>query len=241
MGMLRRFIGGLTDIIYPKVCHSCKNKITSADKYICPGCRESIQRNTPPFCRSCGKHLEPANFTKNTCPSCIKRPLYFDRSFSPLKHEGVVKKLIHEFKYRGKDYLGDFLSGFMIEFIKEYDMPINDLNFIIPMPLHKIRLREREFNQAEILSRHIAGEFKKEVLNSVLSRRRHTKQQAELKNEERLLNVRGAFAVNNADKIKGKNLLLIDDVLTTGATSSEAACALKNAGANIVFILTLAN
>ncbi|MFA5287555.1 MAG: phosphoribosyltransferase family protein, partial [Candidatus Omnitrophota bacterium] len=98
-----------------------------------------------------------------------------------------------------------------------------------------------EFNQAEILSTYIAREFKKNSANNILLRHRQTKTQTELKNKERFLNVANSFSVENRINLKEKNLLLIDDVLTTGATSSEAALTLKNAGARAVFVLTLAN
>ena len=129
----------------------------------------------------------------------------------------------------------------MIEFVREYDLPMDFIDFIIPVPLYKTRLREREFNQAQILSNYIAGEFNKTVLPDSLMRSRNTKTQTELERNKRLLNVKNSFSVIKKDDIKGKNLLLVDDVLTTAATSSEAAYALKNAGANIVFVLTLAN
>jgi ComF family protein len=244
MNMLRGFLNGLLDIVYPKACVVCKNKlkdISSIDNIICRECWGKIKRNTPPFCWCCGRHLEPSNFTKHLCPECLKKKLHFDRAFSPCVYEGVIKELIHEFKYQGKDYLGSLLSKLMVEFIKEYNVPVDYLDFIVCVPLHTTRLREREFNQAEILSNHIALEFKKNTLNDALRRSRYTKTQTELEENERLLNVKDSFSVTKKELIKAKNILLIDDVLTTGATSSEAAYALKNAGANIVFVLTLAN
>jgi ComF family protein len=167
--------------------------------------------------------------------------LHFDRAFSPCVYEGVIKELIHAFKYQGKDYLGAVLSRLMVEFIEDYNVPVDLLDLIIPIPLHKTRLREREFNQAGILSNHIAHQFNKKVAHGILRRLRNTQTQTELETEQRLLNVKDSFAVTKSQDIKGKKILLIDDVLTTGATSSEAAYALKNAGANIVFVLTLAN
>jgi len=243
MDMLRRLISGLVDIVYPRRCLSCKNKLglSSIDNLICTACWTNIKRNMPPFCHSCGRTLSKSNFSKNICPFCIKKKLYFDRAFSPCIYTGVIKDLIHEFKYKSKDYLGCLLSKLMIEFIREYNLPMDCLDFVIPIPLHKTRLREREFNQAEILSKYIAKEFKRELLPDALWRHRHTKTQTDLETDERLLNVKDSFSVNRLKDIKGKNLLIIDDVLTTGATSSEAARTLKGAGANIVFVLTLAN
>lgn len=243
MDMLRRLTNGLIDIIYPRICLGCKNKLkdSSVDSLICSQCWDSIERNTPPFCYSCGRHLDKPKFTKNICPNCIKIKLYFDRAFSPCVYTGLIKELVHQFKYQNKDHLGLPLSRLMIEFIKEYNLPVDYLDFIVPIPLHKTRLREREFNQAEILSKYIAREFNKKILNNALGRHRNTKTQTELEINERFLNVRGSFSLNNNADIKGKNILLVDDVLTTGATSSEAALTLKDAGANIVFVLTLAN
>jgi len=233
----------LTDIIYPKACLACKSKISAAEdgELICRKCYSEVKRNLPPFCSSCGRHLEKSNLNKNTCPACIKKRLNFDRAFSPCVYDGVIKTLVHEFKYRGKDSLGKPLSKIMTDFIKEYSLPLSYLDFIVPMPLHKTRLREREFNQAEVLSMHIAKEFKKESVSNVLLRHRQTKTQTELKNNERFLNVANSFSVVESVSLKGKNLLLVDDVLTTGATSSEAALTLKKAGALTVFVLTLAN
>lgn len=243
MFMLRRILRSLRDILYPKTCLACKTKVqTIADEeLICGKCWSEIKRNLPPFCSSCGRHLEKNNLNKNICPTCIRKRLHFDHAFSPCVYDGVVKNLIHEFKYRGKDNLGKPLSKIMADFIREYNIPISYLDFIIPMPLHKTKLREREFNQAEILSRHIAEDFKKDLVSNALLRHRQTKTQTELKNNERYLNVLNSFSTDNRVNLKGKNLLLIDDVLTTGATSSEAALALKKAGAHTVFILTLAN
>lgn len=242
--MPSRLLGSLANIVYPKTCVVCKNKlkgIASIDNLICLACYGNIKRNLPPFCYSCGRHLEISHSIKNICLSCLKRPLYFDRAFSPTRYEGVIKALIHEFKYKNKDYLGSTLSRLMIEFIKEYNLPMDKIDFIIPLPLYKTRLREREFNQAKILSDYIASEFNKDVLNDKLIRSRYTKTQTELEENERLLNVKDSFSVSENKDIKGKILLLVDDVLTTGASCSEAAYALKKAGANIVFVLTLAN
>jgi ComF family protein len=244
MNMFHRLINGLVDIVYPKTCVVCKIKlknISSIDNIICLDCWEKIKRNLPPFCHCCGRHLAANNFTKNICPACAKKKLHFDRAFSPCIYEGIIKELIHEFKYKGKDYLGATLSRLMSEFVREYNLPMDFIDFIIAVPLHKMRLREREFNQAQILSNYLASEFNKTVLNDYLTRSRHTKTQTELKMDERLLNVKDSFSITKAQGLKGKNILLVDDVLTTAATCSEAAYALKNAGAGIVFVLTLAN
>ncbi len=242
--MLHRLLNGLVDLMYPKTCLACKNKLAktvSIDNLVCIKCWGKIQRNLPPFCHCCGRQLKKINISKSICPQCQKIRLHFDRAFSPCVYTGAIKELIHEFKYKSKDYLGPLLSRLMVEFIKEYNLPIETIDFIVPVPLHTTRLREREFNQSEILSRYIAREFKKDAFCDVIQRHRLTKTQTELQINKRLLNVQGGFSVTKGHGLKGKHILLVDDVLTTGATCSEAAKTLKDAGANIVFVLTLAN
>lgn len=237
-----RFFHGLLDIIFPPVCLACKRKLTTAaiDQAICPECWGTIKKNTPPFCFSCGRHLDTKRSAKNVCPECMRKSLHFDRAVSPCRYEGVIKKIIHEFKYKHKLRLGGTLSRLMVDFIKEYEIPLDFLDMIIPMPLHSARLREREYNQSEVLSGYIAREFNKQVLTDSLIRRRVTKTQTGLEIEDRFANVQGCFAVRQPEAIGKKNILLVDDVLTTGATASEAALTLKNQGAGMVFVITAA-
>jgi len=241
--MLRGFLKGIKDLIYPNCCLACKNKIdpAKAQGLVCTQCWEKIENNLPPFCISCGRRLDKLSTAKNICSRCLKYRFHFDRAFSPCAYSGVIKKLIHEFKYSGKDYLGEPLGELMNKFIKDYRLPIEYLDFIIPVPLHNSRLRQREFNQAQILSEQVAKEFNIRMLPDILIRNRQTKTQTELAFEERRKNVEKSFTVKNPERIKNTNLLLIDDVLTTGATSSEAAKTLKDSGARIIFVMTLAN
>jgi ComF family protein len=241
--MLMRFFRGLVDICWPKNCLICKKAIgdASVDNVVCLECWSKVKRNSPPFCHFCGRHLEKKNLSKGLCPACIRKQPYFDRAFSPCQYDGVIKELIHAFKYKGKDYLGTTLSRPMVEFIHEYSIPMELIDCIIPVPLHKTRLREREFNQAYILSKCIATQFNKKILHNKLLRLRYTRPQVELLPRQRLENVRESFHARKQSSLKSKNILLVDDVLTTGQTASWAAYALKRAGANIVFVLTIAN
>lgn len=238
-----KLITGFKDLLYPKTCLICKQDLTSpcVDELVCMKCWADIKKNTPPFCRRCGRSLEKRSLAKSICASCLKNPMHFDRAFAPCVYEGPIKDLIHEFKYNNKDYLASTLSALMVDFIRAYEIPLSFLDLIIPVPLHPARLREREFNQAELLARGVASVYNKMVSTDNLIRQRHTRTQAELQSSDRLINVKDSFAVRIPQMVKGKNILLVDDVLTTGATSSEASFALKNAGAYIVFVLTLAN
>ncbi len=240
--MLRRLLDGLTELVYPKACAVCKESLkgkSCVDSVVCASCWDKIKKNTPPFCYRCGRHLDKP--LKNICPACVRKQLHFDRAFSPCVYEGAIKELILDFKYHNKDHLGKTLSKLMTDFIRQYRLPMDFMDLVVPVPLHKTRLREREFNQAEILCENIAGEFSRTMLGNALIRNRNTPTQTDLEVSRRLLNVRGSFSVNDINAVKGKNVLLVDDVLTTGATSSEAALALKTAGSGVVFVLTLAN
>ena len=242
--MLRGLVSGFLDLVYPRRCAACKTQLTntaSIDDLVCTACWAKIKKNPPPFCHSCGRHLQPKTAHKNICGECSRHKAAFDRAFSPCRYEGVIKDLICAFKYGQRDYLGGLLSRHMVDFIKEHRLPIDYIDCVIPVPLSGARLREREFNQALILGRDVASQFGKPLVNGVLVRSRHTKSQTELPQTQRLANVQRSFAVKNSHSVNGKNILLIDDVLTTGATVSEAAWALKAAGARIVFVLTLAS
>jgi len=241
--MLPGLLKGLRDLVYPKICLACKQKMPQAEgrDFICLSCQDKIKKNVPPFCATCGRRLNESSLSDNICPECSNNRLHFDRAFSPCVYTGVIKELIHEFKYKNKDYLSKPLSAMMNDFINEFAFPMDDLDLIIPIPLHNLRLREREFNQAQLLALDIAKKFNKKVSLDVLVRHRQTKTQTGLSPELRFSNVRESFGVHNPQIIENKNVLLIDDVLTTGATASEAALALKNAGANLVLVMSLAS
>ncbi len=243
MRLIRNLISGLTELVYPKTCHACKNRLgaLSIDELICEDCWSKITKNLPPFCYCCGRSLIGRKFTRNVCISCLRQNLNFDRAFSPCVYDGVLKELIHAFKYHQKDYLGRTLAKLMINFTEEFNFPMDYMDAIIPIPLSASRMREREYNQAQILAAHIAKEHKKGLFTQTIQRQKNTRSQTELQDRQRAENVKGAFAIKDASSIKNKNILLIDDVLTSGATCSEAAGILKNAGANIVYVLTLAS
>ena len=237
------FIGHFIDILYPKYCHICHNRLKSNDlnNVVCLNCWSKIKKNLPPFCRRCGRNIKNIHIAKNICAGCRRTNYSFDRALSPCVYEGVLKELIYQFKYGSRDYLGKTLSRLLIDFIKEYNLEVSLFDLIIPVPLHKRKLREREFNQAQILSEYLAAGLGIELSTKELIRVHDTRTQTELTDRQRWDNLSGCFAVSRDNKVKGKNILLIDDVLTTGATCSEAAAALKGAGAAVVFVLTLAN
>ncbi len=164
-----------------------------------------------------------------------------DRLYSACRYHGAVKALIRRFKYDGRDYLCAFLGRLLEDCIRTLSVPMDEVDAIVPVPLHPARLREREYNQAQLLAAHIGSVFHRPTDTSLLVRSRPTGTQTGLAVEQRRRNVRGCFTVPRAASCHGKTVLLVDDVLTTGATAGEAGEALKNAGAVKVYVLTVAH
>jgi ComF family protein len=161
----------------------------------------------------------------------------FDRAYSYGFYEGPLRKLIHLFKYSGIKPLGKRLAGFLCRALPDEEVECFDA--VVPMPLHWRRRWRRGFNQSKILARLVANERRVEML-PVVQRIRATAVQAGLTNSNRRKNVAGAFRVSDRTQVAGKRILLIDDVMTTGATAAACASALKRAGASSVTLLTLA-
>lgn len=220
------FFKALVDLVYPRICAVCKNRldVNAIQGMVCASCWGSIIRNRLPF-----------------CPCSGGQEFAFDRAFAACAYTGAMKTLLHEFKYSKKDYLGRLIAALMIEQIRECAVPVAGIDMIVPVPLAKARLRQREFNQALVLSRHIAEEFDKPVAATALARIRNTPTQTELSPEERFVNISGSFRVTEPARIKDKNILLVDDVLTTGATVSEAAKELKSCGGATILVIAAAN
>lgn len=241
--MLKGFLKTLAEIIYPRYCLLCRkrNPLLEADEPVCSSCISKIRPITSPFCKKCGRKILRFDASGGICALCCKSQFHFDRAFAGYPYEGVIKELIHQFKYKNKIALGKRLSGLLIEFTEEYSLPLDGCDYVIPIPLYRAKLREREFNQARILARYLSCHYKLTQVDNNLQRIRNTATQTELDKSARLENVRGAFKLKNPQALKDKTILLIDDVLTTGATASEAAGVLKSAGASAVYVLTLAN
>jgi ComF family protein len=164
-----------------------------------------------------------------------------DGTVSPFLYEGVCRDLVLALKYQGRTSLVPFLADRMAEeVVRQMGLPATEADRILPVPLHPTRLRERTFNQAELLARALADRMGIPCEENLLIRCRPTQPQAELTREERSRNVRGAFDLRSGSGLRGSRLLLVDDVLTTGATAEACAALLKKAGARSVWVVTAA-
>jgi len=237
--VLRDIIRGVTDLIYPPSCILCSADLSLDDCpfQICLPCQVLFAPNHPPFCRRCSRHLE--NPSVPYCRACQRRPFHFDLAWAACEYNGVMKHAIHLFKYGQKTALRRHFAGLIMSFLRAYRIDLSGYDRLCPVPLSPTRMRERTFNQAALLARELAPFLGVPLDEKLLQRRRNTKNQAKLSPKDRWTNIRGAFTIRNSSALNGQNILILDDLLTTGATASEAALALKQAGANRVGVLTL--
>jgi ComF family protein len=241
--VLKELCLGLIDLVYPPHCYLCKTSLSHHSipprEGLCPRCQSSIILNTPPFCVQCSRHLDqPQQSSK--CVICREHHLSFDFAWSACLYEPPLKNLIHDFKYHEKTHLQFCFAQLVTAFINEHEFDIRQFDMLIPIPLSPLRLRERGFNQSEILAKHISKEYNIALNTKNLIRRKNSRPQASLSAKDRWTNIQGAFTIKHSNDIKNKSVLLIDDLLTTGATASEAAKTLKQFGANSVGVITLA-
>jgi ComF family protein len=205
---------------------------------VCRGCLEApAPLEADYFCSSCNAPFQN-NFpldANGVCALCRSGLLGFDRAASFGFYDGALRSLIHLLKYSGMRPLAGRLSGLL-----DRALPVDDrYDVIVPVPLHWRRRWQRGFNQAELLARDVSRHRRIPILNA-LRRRKSTTTQAGLTSAGRRHNMAGAFEVRDGAEVRGKRVLLIDDVFTTGATASACAVALKKAGAGTVSLLTLA-
>jgi len=237
MHVFRRFI----DLILPATCSYCRETVgDSAIPFFCTTCWNDFSAISGPACPHCGKPFEsPETLTHSPdheCSSCRQTPPQCDQIVSVGYYEGTLREAIHQFKYRPCRSLGKPLAQWMLNNIRL----VSGLDCIMPVPLHRKRLRQRGFNQALLLSHAVSDAYGIRLSIDNLLRIRYTRPQVELSGQERIANVEGAFSLHHPQDINGANILLVDDVFTTGSTINECSKVLKKAGAERVNALTLA-
>ena len=211
-----------------------------ANRLVCPVCRQRWKAVRPPWCERCGQpepHFGP-------CRLCVEWPAAFRSVRSAVWLDENARPAVHALKYTGLPRIADDLAIAMAKL----QSPADGASVLIPIPLAKKRLRERGYNQSEMLARALARQWRIPVLVDLLARTRETPTQTALTPATRLANVAGAFEVRNAKfgmrnfafRLSNCELILVDDVFTTGATLAEAARALEQAGAKQILGVTFA-
>lgn len=222
------FITEILDFFLPRFCPSCEKKLLSSEKIICPSCLNRIQKVNEPSL----KLAFDKKFHKSKIISGFTSIYHFEKD-KELQH------LIHSLKYNGKFLTGAFLGELLGRKIKNDCLNWN-IHFILPVPLHQLKKAERGFNQSFYISKGLGKEINLPVYSKIVKRKKYTESQTKLNFLERQKNIQGAFVVKNIKKINGKNILLIDDVVTTGSTVSECGKVLLNSGASRIYAASVA-
>ena len=215
------------DFLFPVRCIGCGTE----GKLICSSCRKSLPRLHPPYCKVCGLPLE----AEMSCPKCSLHPLQINGIRSVFRHEKLARDAAHTLKYNNLKSLAKPLAQLMAEYLESNPMPVDVL---LAAPMHPKRMRKRGYNQAHLLAKELGKLMQLPVSQGVLTRFTDAPSQVSLGAEDRRKNVAGVFRCPD-QAFADKQVLLIDDVCTTGATLNACAITLKEAGAASVWGLTL--
>jgi ComF family protein len=227
-------------LIYPEICQLCRTqRATARDGFVCAKCWSHVRFIRAPFCDRCGLPYPGDLTTKFECTNCRELALHFSSARSAVVAKTVVLETIHRFKYQRALWFENFLSDLLIREAAPVLLGQN-WGFIVPVPLHPLKLREREFNQAARLAAPLATAVGIPLNEKILERIAPTVTQTLLTREERATNMKNAFGVRRSANVAGKKIIIVDDVFTTGATTNACARALRRAGATDVCVWTVA-
>lgn len=226
-------------LLFPRVCQLCGEERAGVEEgFVGPACWGKVRFIRPPFCERCGLPFEGEITGTFQCSNCADMKLEFTSARSSVAARGVVLEVIHRYKYRRELWFEPFLADL---FVREAGPEIRrgQWDCIVPVPLHPTKLREREFNQAERLAKHLGAATQLPVRANLLRRVRSTSTQTLLTRARRAANMAGAFALRHGS-LDGARVVLVDDVFTTGATANACARVLRAAGVGEVCVWTAA-
>lgn len=240
--LLKNFFDVFSYVLFPKICFYCKKPLTLTSlNILCENCFNQIKLIDNLVCKKCGVILESGG---EHCFDCrtSKRKTYFDFVRGAVEYKEPVKTLIHEFKYQNKYFLKKFLISIMCKWWEKNSNIFPSIDVVCCVPMNTIKKFFRGYNQAELLACEFAKKYNFNFQPNLIKRKKFTISQFRLSKEERLENVKDAFKVNNklTQYIKGKNILIIDDICTTAETINQCAKVLKHSGARAVFGFVLA-
>jgi len=237
---LKAACDALLDLCFPVRCQGC---LELKHELICQDCRRGIGYIQRPLCDRCGRPFEALAHTADVCGDCRRQAPAFDLARAVGTHTGPLRRLIIAYKFEGRTRLAEPLAQMLEEYLTSPGGPgarlLAETEVIVPVPLHPNRRRWRGYDQAELLATNLAPRLGRPALLSALARVKETQPQISLTPAQRRSNVRGAFRVRDPGAIAGRQVMLLDDVFTTGATMQECAKALKRAQAKSVAALTL--
>jgi len=230
---------GFLDLIYPRSCAVCGGEVGREGVHLCWECLSAVPVIGLPFCSLCGDPVEGLVEHSYRCSWCRRHRPAFDLARSAVRHRGGFRRALHAFKYDGAVWLRiDFLR--LLEACVATHFTDIVFDAVTYVPLYPTRERHRTYNQAGTLARGLSARLGVPLGRGLLRRVRATASQTELSAAARRSNVRGAFRAVHPRWIEGRRFLLVDDVMTTGATVNEVSRVLKEAGAVGVYVVTLA-
>jgi competence protein ComFC len=232
------FIREIASLVYPPTCTICAASV-GLREYLCADCDAQLSRIVSPFCAKCSEPFDGAITTSFSCANCAHRVLFFDAAVSAYRSRGIARHVILNFKYGKQIHLRHLVGRWLIAAFDDPRLRDRRFDIIVPVPLHPARLRERGFNQAALLADQL-GRYLSVPVRPVLQRVRFTTTQTAFDRAERIQNLRHAFRLRKNRDVRKLDVLLIDDVLTTGSTLSECARVLKENGAHLVYAATAA-
>lgn len=239
-GIIKPWVQAAAGLFYPEVCQIClKERAALEDGLVCRKCWTQVRFIRPPFCSRCGLPFEGDLTTEFQCTNCQELKLYFSSARSAVVAKSVVLEVIHRFKYSRALWFEVFLADLLVREAAPV-LSGKGWDYVVPVPLHPLKLREREFNQAALLAQRLSRATGVSLNPSLLNRTQPTATQTLLNREQRASNMKGAFIVPGSKKIDEKRIIVVDDVFTTGATTNACAQALLHAGAAEVCVWTVA-
>ncbi|MFO7660352.1 MAG: ComF family protein [Candidatus Cloacimonadaceae bacterium] len=231
MFSLKKPAADCLDAFYPQVCVSCHQRIAEQKLWLCGTCYDRLSYLPDQICPKCGIPT-----AESVCPNCFENNYVFTRAVSVFLYEGSAKTLVHALKYEGLTGIADWFGNQMYKTALG-EKELAEVDFVTAVPLHRVRRRERGFNQSELIARALASRMEKPFTDKALVRQHYTESQTLLDRHARRKNIIGAFKKGRLNP-QGKSFLLIDDVFTTGTTVNEATKTLLNAGAAKVYVMT---
>ena len=238
--MVPELVRGFRQLVYPAVCIRCEALAPNPGEDFCPACVRDLTADPHFTCPRCTSTVGEHTDVSAGCPRCRDDRFHFDSAFRLGPYDGLLRDMILAMKHRTGETLSECVGRLWARHHADRFRALG-VTVVIPVPLHWWRRLRRGYNQAETLAAALARQLGVEHRPRSLRRIRPTRYQSRLAESDRRTNVRGAFGVSRSARLKGEIVLLVDDVLTTGSTASEAARSLRQGGATTVHVAVLAH
>ena len=232
---MKNLTENLLDLIYPRRCAVCDNALPFGKKYICPKCAAKLIRVREPRCAKCGRPLDSQG--TEYCRACLSTRHEFTYGFSLFMYNDAMRESIFRFKYGGRQEYAEFYARAIAKYLRAEILSFR-ASAIIPVPLHRRRMEERGYNQAELVAEKLGKLLNIPVKSDIVTRIRNTIPQKKLNSSERWKNLKKAFIISR-NVVELERVIIFDDIYTTGSTIDSLSLSLKKAGVKDVFFITL--